>query len=278
MSRAFAFLLLPFFSVGKKSPFLESEVMHGFCFLNNFFLNGIFIKFCQKKGGFLRPNKRFMKILEAKNLQKNYGNLTILKGVEMSVDAGEIVSIVGKSGAGKSTLLHILGTLDNADSGDLRIGGVEIRPFSAKKLAAFRNERIGFIFQFHHLLPEFTALENVSIPAMIGQKPAAETRKRATELLDYLGLADRMNHKPTQLSGGEAQRVAVARALINNPAIVFADEPTGNLDTASSQDLHTLFLKLRADFGQTFVIVTHNLELAALSDRCLTMQDGVILG
>lgn len=218
-----------------------------------------------------------MSILTASGINKSYGNLHILKGVEMSVAAGEIVSIVGKSGAGKSTLLHILGTLDNADSGLLKIDDVEIGRFSAKKLAAFRNERIGFIFQFHHLLPEFTAIENVTIPAMIGKKPMSDARKRAAELLDYLGLKDRMDHKPTQLSGGEAQRVAVARALINSPAIVFADEPTGNLDSATSRDLHALFLKLRADFQQTFVIVTHNADLAELSDRCLTIEDGVIL-
>ncbi len=194
----------------------------------------------------------------------------------MAVAPAEIVSIVGKSGAGKSTLLHILGTLDNADGGTLRIAGEAVGQLSAKKLAAFRNDRIGFIFQFHHLLPEFTAMENCLIPAMIGKRPMPDARRRAAELLDYLGLKERLGHKPGQLSGGEAQRVAVARALMNQPVIVFADEPTGNLDSATSRDLHDLFLKLRADFGQTFVIVTHNADLAALSDRRLTMEDGVV--
>lgn len=215
-------------------------------------------------------------VLQARDIHKSYGPLHILKGVEMTVGRAEIVSIIGKSGSGKSTLLHILGTLDNADSGQLVIDDLEIGRLSAKNLAAFRNAHIGFIFQFHHLLPEFSALENVSIPAMIAKKSASETRRRAAELLDYLGLADRFSHKPGQLSGGEAQRVAVARALMNSPALIFADEPTGNLDTATSSDLHQLFLKLRADFQQSFVIVTHNPELAALSDRRLEMQDGVL--
>lgn len=215
-------------------------------------------------------------VLSARDIHKSYGPLHILKGVEMSVERGEIVAIVGKSGSGKSTLLHILGTLDNADRGQLVIDEREVGQFSAKQMAAFRNRHIGFIFQFHHLLPEFSALENVSIPAMIAGRSAAEIRRRASELLDYLGLSDRFHHKPGQLSGGEAQRVAVARALVNSPALIFADEPTGNLDSATSSDLHQLFLKLRADFQQSFVIVTHNPDLAALSDRRLEMQDGVL--
>jgi lipoprotein-releasing system ATP-binding protein len=193
------------------------------------------------------------------------------------VQRGEIVSIVGKSGAGKSTLLHILGTLDSADKGDLNIRDTRIRTLSAKQLAAFRNRYIGFVFQFHHLLPEFTALENACIPGFIQNKPAAEVKKRAEELLRYLGLADRLSHKPTQLSGGEQQRVAVARALVNQPDIIFADEPTGNLDSAASQDLHRLLRQLRDDYGQAFVIVTHNKELADLSDRCLEMKDGLLV-
>ncbi len=183
----------------------------------------------------------------------------------------------GKSGAGKSTLLHILGTLDKPDSGSLRIGDEETQQLKGDKLADFRNRNIGFVFQFHHLLPEFTAWENVCIPAWIKQTPEQESRKRAQELLDYLGLGERMHHKPTQLSGGEQQRVAIARALINRPAVIFADEPTGNLDSASSQDLHQLLFQLRTDFGQTFVIVTHNNELATMSDRVLVMKDGILI-
>lgn len=198
----------------------------------------------------------------------------MLKGVNLEIARGEVVSIVGKSGAGKSTLLHILGTLDNADEGTLVINGENISKLNAKKLAAFRNSNIGFVFQFHHLLPEFTALENVYIPALIGKQPESKAQQRAKELLDYLGLSGRLTHKPSQLSGGEQQRVAVARSLINHPAIVFADEPSGNLDSASSQELHQLLFDLRRDFKQTFIIVTHNKELAAMSDRCLEMQDG----
>lgn len=216
-------------------------------------------------------------VLKADNIHKSYGALEILKGVNFEVQRGEIVSIVGKSGAGKSTLLHILGTLDAADQGDLNIRDVRIRSLSAKQLAAFRNRYIGFVFQFHHLLPEFTALENVCIPGFIQQKPAAEVKKRAEELLLYLGLADRLSHKPTEMSGGEQQRVAVARALVNQPDIIFADEPTGNLDSMASQDLHRLLRQLRDDYGQAFVIVTHNKELADLSDRCLEMKDGLLV-
>ena len=190
---------------------------------------------------------------------------------------GEIVSIVGKSGAGKSTLLHILGTLDSTDQGDLIIRDTRIKSLNARQLAAFRNRYIGFVFQFHHLLPEFTALENVCIPGFIQKKPAGEVKKRAEELLNYLGLSNRLSHKPTELSGGEQQRVAVARALINQPDIIFADEPTGNLDSMASQDLHRLIRQLRDDYGQAFVIVTHNKELAELSDRCLEMKDGLLI-
>jgi ABC-type antimicrobial peptide transport system, ATPase component len=215
-------------------------------------------------------------VLEAKNIHKSYGPLEILRGVDLSVRKGEIVSIVGKSGAGKSTLLHILGTLDWADKGELNIAGTSIKSLSNNQLAAFRSSHIGFVFQFHHLLPEFTALENVCIPGYILRRNDAEVARKAKELLEYLGLAERLSHKPTQLSGGEQQRVAVARALVNQPDIIFADEPTGNLDSAASQDLHQLIRKLRDDYGQTFVIVTHNQELAGLSDRCLEMKDGIL--
>ncbi len=217
-------------------------------------------------------------MIEAKDLKKSYGQLQVLKGVDLHIKQGEIVSIVGKSGAGKSTLLHILGTLDHADSGSLKIEGQEVFSLSAKKLAAFRNNKIGFVFQFHHLLPEFTAIENVCIPAFIKKTSEAAAREKAKELLDYLGLADRMDHKPTQLSGGEQQRVAVARSLINSPAIVFADEPSGNLDSSSSKELHQLLFQLRKDFDQTFIIVTHNEELAQMSDRRLEMIDGRLKG
>ncbi|MBV6438658.1 MAG: ABC transporter ATP-binding protein [Haliscomenobacteraceae bacterium CHB4] len=216
-------------------------------------------------------------VLKANNIYKSYGTLEILKGVNLEVQRGEIVSIVGKSGAGKSTLLHILGTLDAADKGDLDIRDTRIRSLNARQLAAFRNRYIGFVFQFHHLLPEFTALENVCIPGFIQQKPTAEVKKHAEDLLRYLGLTDRMTHKPTEMSGGEQQRVAVARALINQPDIIFADEPTGNLDSMASQDLHRLIRRLRDDYGQAFVIVTHNKELADLSDRCLEMKDGLLV-
>ena len=216
-------------------------------------------------------------VLKANNIHKSYGSLEILKGVNLEVQRGEIVSIVGKSGAGKSTLLHILGTLDSADRGDLEIRDIRIPSLNARQLAAFRNRHIGFVFQFHHLLPEFTALENVCIPGFIQQKSNAEVKKRAEELLRYLGLADRLAHKPTELSGGEQQRVAVARALVNQPDLIFADEPTGNLDSMASQDLHRLLRQLRDDYGQAFVIVTHNKELADLSDRCLEMKDGLLV-
>jgi len=215
-------------------------------------------------------------MIEAKDIHKKYGHLHVLKGVDLLIEKGEFVSIIGKSGAGKSTLLHILGTLDKADSGSIRINDVDVFQLNNKKLAGFRNKNIGFVFQFHHLLPEFTALENVIIPGLIGQAPENELKKRANELLDYLGLSDRLDHKPSELSGGEQQRVAVARALVNQPAVIFADEPSGNLDSASSQELHQLLFKLRDDFQQTFVIVTHNNDLAQMSDRILEMQDGTL--
>lgn len=215
-------------------------------------------------------------MLEARQITKSYGDLHVLKGVNLKVDTAEVVAIVGKSGAGKSTLLHILGTLDRPDAGELLIDGVSVFGYSPKALAKFRNTNIGFVFQFHHLLPEFTALENVCIPGFIKGAGESEVRSRAKELLDYLGLSDRFEHKPTQLSGGEQQRVAVARALVNQPAIVFADEPSGNLDSASSQELHDLLFRLRDDFKQSFIIVTHNEQLANMSDRCLHMQDGIL--
>ncbi|MEM9888566.1 MAG: ABC transporter ATP-binding protein [Bacteroidota bacterium] len=216
-------------------------------------------------------------MIVAKGIKKSYGDLQVLKGVDLEIETGEIVSIVGKSGAGKSTLLYILGTLDLADTGELQINDSKIGGLNNKRLADFRNQNIGFVFQFHHLLPEFTALENVCMPSYIQKKSDAAVTKRAKELLDYLGLSDRLEHKPTQLSGGEQQRVAVARALMNQPAVVFADEPSGNLDSSSSQELHQLLFDLRKDFQQTFVIVTHNEELAGMSDRRLEMKDGILV-
>jgi lipoprotein-releasing system ATP-binding protein len=218
-------------------------------------------------------------MIHAKNLHKYYDQLHVLKGVDLHIQKGEIVSIVGASGAGKTTLLQILGTLDKptVENGiQLRINDQDIMTMNDKTLSKFRNLNLGFIFQFHQLLPEFTALENVCIPAFIANKSKQETEKEAEKLLTYLGLSHRMNHKPNELSGGEQQRVAVARALINKPAIIFADEPSGNLDTASAENLHQLFFKLRDEFGQTFVIVTHNEELANMADRKLVMVDGQI--
>ncbi len=215
-------------------------------------------------------------MIVASGIIKSYGDLQVLKGIDLAISAGEIVSIVGKSGAGKSTLLHILGTLDRADSGSLVLNNQTIDTLNEKELAKFRNRHIGFVFQFHHLLQEFTALENVCIPAYINGVQPSQAETRAKELLSYLGLSERIHHKPNQLSGGEAQRVAVARALINEPTIVFADEPTGNLDKSSSELLHQLFLQLRKDFNYTFAIVTHNPGLAALSDRIITIEDGMI--
>jgi lipoprotein-releasing system ATP-binding protein len=216
-------------------------------------------------------------MLKAKGIQKYYGDLHVLKGVDVEIFDNEVVSVVGASGAGKSTLLHILGTLDNADEGEVWIGETLVSKLKGDKLADFRNSQIGFIFQFHNLLPEFTAEENILIPGLIAGKPEAELRNRAKELSQLLGFEKRLSHKPSELSGGEQQRVAVARALINNPRIVFADEPSGNLDSQNAQALHELFFKLRENFGQSFVIVTHNGELAKMADRTLTMQDGKIL-
>ncbi len=216
-------------------------------------------------------------MLKANGLYKNYGSLPVLKGVDIEINQGEIVSIAGSSGAGKSTLLHILGTLDNADEGEIHLGNTAVFKLSGKKLAAFRNKHIGFVFQFHHLLPEFTALENVCVPGWIAGRKTNEVEERALSLLTLLNLKDRASHKPGELSGGEQQRVAVARALINNPSIVMADEPTGNLDSANAKELHNLFIDLRNRFQQSFLIVTHNEELAQLSDRILHMKDGKIL-
>jgi lipoprotein-releasing system ATP-binding protein len=216
-------------------------------------------------------------MLTGKNIHKRYGTVEVLKGVDIDIKKGEIVSIVGSSGAGKSTLLHILGTLDRADKGAVRLNEAEINSLQGKKLADFRNKNIGFVFQFHHLLPEFTALENVCIPGWLAGTKRIEVENKATELLKLLGLSERLENKPNQMSGGEQQRVAVARALINDPSIVFADEPTGNLDSANAKELHQLFFALRKRFNQTFLIVTHNEELAELSDRVLHMKDGKIV-
>jgi lipoprotein-releasing system ATP-binding protein len=218
-----------------------------------------------------------MAILSARNIHKRYGAIEVLKGVDIDVQSGEIVSIVGPSGSGKSTLLHILGTLDKADEGEVIFNNQKINSLEGKKLADFRNRHIGFVFQFHHLLPEFSALENVCIPGWLSSKKTSEVKKRAEELLVMLGLKDRLENKPNALSGGEQQRVAVARALVNNPDIVFADEPSGNLDSANAKELHQLFFDLRKKFNQTFLIVTHNEELAQQSDRMLTMRDGKII-
>lgn len=217
-------------------------------------------------------------MLQAKGIYKSYGELQVLKNVDLNIEAGEVVSIVGSSGAGKSTLLHIAGTLDAADRGQVFINGQRVDQLKGNALSAFRNKHIGFIFQFHHLLPEFTALENVCIPGWVARNPKQKVESRARELLQMLGLADRLENKPGQLSGGEQQRVAVARALINEPDIVFADEPTGNLDSAHARELHQLFFDLRKQINQTFLIVTHNEELANLSDRKLVMKDGMMVG
>jgi lipoprotein-releasing system ATP-binding protein len=216
-------------------------------------------------------------MLIATAIHKNYGNLAVLKGVNLSINKGEIVSIVGSSGAGKSTLLHILGTLDKADSGNVVLNNELLNNLSGNKLSSFRNKNIGFVFQFHHLLPEFTALENVCIPGWVAKRKKTEVEAKAKELLALLGLQDRLQNKPNQLSGGEQQRVAVCRALINNPSIIMADEPTGNLDSANAKELHNLFLDLRQKFNQAFLIVTHNEELAKMSDRIVKMQDGRII-
>ena len=215
-------------------------------------------------------------MIQATGIHKSYGELEVLKGIDLHIAKREIVSIVGASGAGKSTLLHIIGTLDKADSGRLVIDGTEVDKLSDSQLAAFRNKKIGFVFQFHHLLPEFTAIENICIPAYIAGMDKKEAVEKADKLLEYLNLTNRKNHKPSELSGGEQQRIAVARALINEPAVVLADEPSGNLDSKSAQELHQLFFRLRDEMNQTFVIVTHNPELASMSDRTITIKDGKI--
>jgi lipoprotein-releasing system ATP-binding protein len=216
-------------------------------------------------------------MIKAENIKKSYGELEVLKGVDLQIKKGEVISIVGASGAGKSTLLQIIGTLDLPDTGSVSIKDTNTSVLNDKDLSLFRNKHIGFVFQFHHLLPEFTALENVCIPAFIHKTPKAEAEKKAIELLTKLGVADRASHKPSELSGGEQQRVAVCRALINNPAVILADEPSGNLDSASAKELHQLFFTLRDELNQTFVIVTHNEELANMADRKLTMKDGKIV-
>jgi lipoprotein-releasing system ATP-binding protein len=215
-------------------------------------------------------------MIKAQGIVKKFGNLTVLKGIDMSVKEGEIVSIVGASGAGKSTLLQILGTLEKPEEGHITIGGVAVNKLSDQSLSAFRNQKIGFVFQFHHLLPEFTALENICIPAFIAGTSKTKAIDRAKYLLDYFKLSERSEHKPSELSGGEQQRIAVARALMNHPAVILADEPSGNLDSNSANELHRLFFKLREEFNQTFVIVTHNPELAVMADRKLHIVDGLI--
>lgn len=217
-------------------------------------------------------------MIRIKNIKKSYGDLEVLKGIDLTVKEKEIVTIVGASGAGKSTLLHIIGTLDRPDAGELWFGKENIAAFPPNKLASFRNSHIGFVFQFHHLLPEFTALENVCIPAWIKGISKKQAEKKAGELLELMGLKDRIGHKPNELSGGEQQRVSVARALINRPEILLADEPSGNLDTQTKNDLHRLFFSLREQLGQTFIIVTHDMELAAMSDRQILLKDGKIAG
>lgn len=215
-------------------------------------------------------------MIEIRGIKKSFGSLQVLKGIDLNIDKGEIVSIVGPSGAGKTTLLQIIGTLDKPDSGTVMVDGVDVSSLSSAKLADFRNKHIGFVFQFHQLLPEFTAIENIMIPAYIGGIGKSEAKKRAKELLDFMGLADRAGHKPAELSGGEKQRVAVARALINNPAVILADEPSGSLDSKNKAELHQLFFDLRDKFGQTFVIVTHDESLASITDRTIKMRDGLL--
>ena len=222
----------------------------------------------------LKNNRRNM--IEIKGIRKSFGNLEVLKGIDLHIDKGEIVSIVGPSGAGKTTLLQIMGTLDKADSGTVMVDGVDVSRLSKTKLSDFRNQHVGFVFQFHQLLPEFTALENVMIPAFIRGSKRSEAKARAEELLAFMGLSERADHKPAELSGGEKQRVAVARALVNNPAVIFADEPSGSLDSQNKAELHQLFFDLRDKYGQTFVIVTHDEGLSQITDRCIHMKDGQI--
>lgn len=216
-------------------------------------------------------------MIEVRNVEKSYGNLHVLKDVNLLIDNSKVVTIVGPSGAGKSTLLHLIGTLDTPDAGEIEIDGTRLKTLSDDQLSAFRNQHIGFVYQFHHLLPEFTAVENVALPAMIAGKNRKEAMIGATELLDFLKLKERADHKPNQLSGGEQQRVAVARALMNNPKLILADEPSGNLDTENAKKLHQLFFDLRDHFKQTFIIVTHNEELATLSDRKILLKDGKVI-
>jgi lipoprotein-releasing system ATP-binding protein len=217
-------------------------------------------------------------MIDIKGITKSFGSLQVLKGIDLHIDKGEVVSIVGPSGAGKTTLLQIIGTLDKPDSGEIMVDGINVRKLSTNKLSDFRNQHIGFVFQFHQLLPEFTAIENIMIPAYIAGVSKGEAKKRAKDLLDFMGLADRAEHKPNELSGGEKQRVAVARALINNPAVILADEPSGSLDSKNKAELHQLFFDLRDKFGQTFVIVTHDEGLAAITDRTIHLKDGQIIG
>jgi len=215
-------------------------------------------------------------MIKVENIKKSFGSLEVLKGINLEIEKGEIVSVVGTSGAGKTTLLQIIGTLSNADSGSVIVNNIDTQTLNQKKISQFRNQNIGFVFQFHHLLPEFTALENVCIPAYIAKKSKKEAETKAKELLEFLNVGRRLSHKPNELSGGEQQRIAVARALINNPAVILADEPSGNLDSQNKEELHKLFFSLRKEFNQTFIIVTHDENLANLSDRTIKMKDGYI--